>query len=64
MPEGLGIGFAPIPGTTKLHRLEETIGALAIKLTLDVLHEIESASSKIKVQGTCCHEPLKQLTGR
>src|SRR6266702_1674335 len=43
--------IVPIPGTTKLHRLEENIGAAAIELTADDLREIESAASKIKVQG-------------
>ena len=43
--------IVPIPGTTKLHRLEENIGALEIQLTPDDLREIESAASKITVQG-------------
>src|SRR5438477_4321096 len=43
--------IVPIPGTTKLHRLEENLGALAVKLTPDDLREIDSASSKIKVEG-------------
>src|SRR2546429_3224458 len=42
--------IVPIPGTTKLHRLEENLGALAVKLTPDDLREIDSASSKIKLE--------------
>src|SRR5215216_2502404 len=43
--------IVPIPGTTKLHRLEENLGAAAVELTPDDLREIESAASKINVQG-------------
>jgi aryl-alcohol dehydrogenase-like predicted oxidoreductase len=53
-----------IPGTTKLHRLDENIGAVAIELTPDDLHEIESAASKIKVEGARYPEKLEQMTGR
>jgi aryl-alcohol dehydrogenase-like predicted oxidoreductase len=56
--------IVPIPGTTKLHRLEENIGAASIELTSDDLREIESASSKIKVQGARYPEQLEQMTGR
>jgi len=56
--------IVPIPGTTKLHRLEENIGATAVKLTSDDLREIDSASSKIKVQGARYPEKLEQMTGR
>jgi len=56
--------IVPIPGTTKLHRLEENIGAAAIELTSDDLREIETAASKIKVQGARYPEKLEQLTGR
>jgi len=57
--------IVPIPGTTKLKRLEENIGAAAIELTSDDLREIESAaSSKITVQGARYPEKLEQLTGR
>ena len=56
--------IVPIPGTTKLHRLEENIGAAAIELTADDLREIESAASKIKVQGARYPEHLEQLAGR
>jgi aryl-alcohol dehydrogenase-like predicted oxidoreductase len=56
--------IVPIPGTTKLGRLEENIGAASIQLTADDLREIESASSKIKVQGARYPEKLEQMTGR
>ncbi|MGH7485111.1 MAG: aldo/keto reductase, partial [bacterium] len=53
----------PIPGTTKLYRLEENIGAAAIELTPDDLREIGSAASKITVQGARYPENLEQMTG-
>ena len=56
--------IVPIPGTTKLKRLEENIGAAAIELTSDDLREIESAALKIKVEGARYPEKLEQLTGR
>ena len=56
--------IVPIPGTTKLHRLEENIGAVAIELTPDDLREIESAASKITVHGTRYTEEMEQMTGR
>src|SRR5437660_12052698 len=56
--------IVPIPGTTKLHRLEENIGAAAVELTPDDLREIESAASKITVQGARYPEKLEQMTGR
>jgi aryl-alcohol dehydrogenase-like predicted oxidoreductase len=56
--------IVPIPGTTKLSRLEENIGAVAIGLTSEDLREIESAASKITVQGARYPENLEQLTGR
>ena len=56
--------IAPIPGTTKLHRLEENIGAIAVAFTTDELNEIENASSKIKVQGERYPENLQKLVGR
>jgi len=56
--------IVPIPGTTKLARLEENIAAAAIQLTSDDLREIESASSKITVQGARYPENLEQMTGR
>jgi aryl-alcohol dehydrogenase-like predicted oxidoreductase len=54
----------PIPGTTKLHRLEENIGSVNIEFTTDELQEIEDASSKIKVQGERYPEHLQKLVGR
>ena len=56
--------IVPIPGTTKLHRLEENIGAVSIELTPDDLREIETASSEIKVQGARYPEKLEAMTGR
>jgi aryl-alcohol dehydrogenase-like predicted oxidoreductase len=56
--------IVPIPGTTKLARLEENIGAAEIELTPDDLREIESAASKIAVQGARYPEALEQMTGR
>ena len=56
--------IVPIPGTTKLNRLEENIGAVAIELMPDDLRDIESAASKIKVQGARYPEKLEQMTGR
>jgi len=56
--------IAPIPGTTKLNRLEENIGAAAIELTPDDLRDIENAASKITVQGDRYPEKLEQMTGR
>jgi aryl-alcohol dehydrogenase-like predicted oxidoreductase len=56
--------IVPIPGTTKLHRLEENIGAASIELTADDLRDIEDAASKIKVQGARYPEKLEQMTGR
>jgi len=55
--------IVPIPGTTKLHRLEENIGAAAVELTADDLREIESASSKIKVEGARYPEHIERMTG-
>jgi aryl-alcohol dehydrogenase-like predicted oxidoreductase len=56
--------IVPIPGTTKLNRLDENIGAVAVELTPDDLRDIESAASKIKVQGARYPEKLEQMTGR
>jgi aryl-alcohol dehydrogenase-like predicted oxidoreductase len=55
--------IAPIPGTTKLARLDENIGSLAVELTADDLREIESAASKITVQGNRYPERLENMTG-
>ncbi len=56
--------IVPIPGTTKLQRLEENIGAAALKLTADDLREIDSAASKITVQGDRYPEQLNRLVDR
>jgi aryl-alcohol dehydrogenase-like predicted oxidoreductase len=56
--------IVPIPGTTKLNRLEENIGAVSIELTPADLSEIESAASKITVQGARYPEKLEQMTNR
>jgi aryl-alcohol dehydrogenase-like predicted oxidoreductase len=56
--------IVPIPGTTKLPRLDENIGAGEVELTPDDLREIESAASKIKVEGARYPEKLEQMTGR
>jgi len=55
--------IVPIPGTTKLGRLEENIGAASIELSSDDLREIDSASSKIKVQGERYPEAIERMTG-
>jgi aryl-alcohol dehydrogenase-like predicted oxidoreductase len=55
--------IVPIPGTTKLHRLEENIGAVEVELTPDDLRDIESASSHITVAGARYTEQLEQMTG-
>jgi aryl-alcohol dehydrogenase-like predicted oxidoreductase len=56
--------IVPIPGTTKLHRLEENTGAIAVEFTSGELNEIDTASSGIKVQGERYPEHLAKLTGR
>ena len=56
--------IVPIPGTTKLERLEENMGAAALELTSDDLREIDSAASKITVQGARYPETLARMTGR
>jgi aryl-alcohol dehydrogenase-like predicted oxidoreductase len=56
--------IVPIPGTTKLNRLEENIGAVSVELTPDDLREIDSAASKITVEGARYPEKLEQMTGR
>ena len=56
--------IVPIPGTTKLHRLDENIGAVSVELTPDDLRDIENAASKITVQGARYPEKLEQMTGR
>ena len=56
--------IVPIPGTTKLHRLEENIGAVELSLSADDLEQIESAASRITVQGARYPEHIEKLTGR
>ncbi|HZV82577.1 MAG TPA: aldo/keto reductase [Geobacteraceae bacterium] len=56
--------IVPIPGTTKLERMDENISAVAIKLTSDDLGKIDNAAAQIKVQGERYPEKLEQLTGR
>lgn len=56
--------MVPIPGTTKLHRLQENLGALEVELTPDDLREIDSATSQITVQGARYPENLLKLVGR
>ena len=56
--------IVPIPGTTKANRLDENIGAAAIELTSDDLRGIDSAASKITVEGARYPEQLEQMTGR
>jgi len=56
--------IVPIPGTTKLHRLDENIGAVAIELTSDDLREIDTASSRIRIEGARYPEKLEQMTNR
>src|SRR5262249_42769958 len=55
--------IVPIPGTTKLDRLKENLGAAAVELTPGDLHEIDEAASKIQVQGARYPEHIEQLTG-
>ena len=55
--------IAPIPGTTKLARLDENIGALSLRLTPDDLREIESAASRITIRGARYPEALEKRTG-
>jgi aryl-alcohol dehydrogenase-like predicted oxidoreductase len=54
----------PIPGTTKLHRLEENLGGAAVELSPDDLRQLETAASKIAVQGARYPEALQKLVGR
>ncbi|MGD0843796.1 MAG: aldo/keto reductase [Geobacteraceae bacterium] len=56
--------IVPIPGTRKLERLDENIGAAGVELTSDDLREIDNAAAKITVQGARYPEKLEQLTGR
>jgi aryl-alcohol dehydrogenase-like predicted oxidoreductase len=56
--------IVPIPGTTKLHRLEENLGAADVELTPDDLREIEDASSRVRIQGSRYPDHLEARTGR
>jgi aryl-alcohol dehydrogenase-like predicted oxidoreductase len=56
--------MVPIPGTTKLHRLEENLGAVNVQLTPDDLRQIDNASAKIKVEGERYPENLQKLVNR
>ena len=56
--------IVPIPGTTKLHRLEENIGAVDVKLSPEDLRELGTAASKIAVQGARYPEELQKMVGR
>ena len=55
--------IVPIPGTTKIHRLEENIGAVSVELTPNDLSEIEAAAAKIQVEGARYPEKLEKMTG-
>jgi aryl-alcohol dehydrogenase-like predicted oxidoreductase len=56
--------MVPIPGTTKLHRLEENIGAVSVKISPDDIRELDMAASRIPVQGARYPEELQKLVGR
>jgi aryl-alcohol dehydrogenase-like predicted oxidoreductase len=56
--------IVPIPGTTKLSRLDENIGAVALELTADDLSEIDRGAAQITIQGARYPEKLEQMTGR
>jgi aryl-alcohol dehydrogenase-like predicted oxidoreductase len=56
--------MVPIPGTTKLHRLEENLGAASIELTEEDLREIDESSARIPVEGNRYPEHLEAMTGR
>ena len=56
--------IVPIPGTTKLHRLEENLGAVKVELTPDDLHDIEAAASKIEVKGDRYSDAAQKMINR
>ncbi len=56
--------IVPIPGTTKLHRLGENLGAVQVELTAEDLREIDAAASKLSVYGARYPEALERLSGR
>jgi aryl-alcohol dehydrogenase-like predicted oxidoreductase len=55
--------IVPIPGTTKLHRLDENLGAMAVELTADDLKQIHTAASHVNVQGARLPEAVLRMTG-
>lgn len=55
--------IVPIPGTTKLHRLEENLGAVDIELTAEDMQEIDNATTEVQVLGNRYPEKLEQMTG-
>jgi aryl-alcohol dehydrogenase-like predicted oxidoreductase len=56
--------IVPIPGTTKLHRLEENIGAVNVQLSADELRELDEAGSNIQIEGDRYPAELEAMTGR
>jgi aryl-alcohol dehydrogenase-like predicted oxidoreductase len=56
--------IVPIPGTTKLHRLEENLGGASLKLTTEDLQKIEEAASKITIEGERYPQRMQQLVGK
>ena len=54
----------PIPGTTKLHRLEENLGAVNVELTSEDLKQIDEAASSVKLEGARLPEAMLKMTGR
>ena len=56
--------IVPIPGTTKLHRVKENLGAANVELTVDDLRRLDDATSKISIQGARYPENLQKLVGR
>ncbi len=56
--------IVPIPGTTKLQRVEENIGAVALQLNSDELHELDSLTSQVAVQGGRYPEAVERMTNR
>ena len=56
--------IVPIPGTTKLHRLEENLGAASVVLTADDLDEIQAAASRIQIQGARLPEAVLKFSNR
>jgi aryl-alcohol dehydrogenase-like predicted oxidoreductase len=56
--------MVPIPGTTKLGRLEENLGAASVRLSREDLKELETAAAKVAVQGSRYPEHLEKMVGR